>query len=237
MAGPRKAYPKKRAEILEAAWLLFSERGYDATPVSAVIDHLGISKGTFYHYFSSKADLLEGVVEWIADVGFEEIKPILIDDSLDPLEKLNAFLAASRDWRLAKLCELMVVMEVLLRDENIIIRRKMNRYSSALVVPHLAKIISQGAETGAFKAAYPTETAEIIIHLGQVIGELNGRDLLACINDPTKVKAVIRRTRIYLESLRRILAAPPGAFKDLEAGFVDRITEAFGSGIENPRSR
>ena len=58
-----KEHDERRGEILDAAQLLFNSQGYDSTSVNAIIEHLGISKGTFYHYFSSKEDLIAGIAE------------------------------------------------------------------------------------------------------------------------------------------------------------------------------
>lgn len=43
-----------RRNILEAATLLFSKTGYDATGVAEICQAAGVSKGAFYHHFTSK---------------------------------------------------------------------------------------------------------------------------------------------------------------------------------------
>lgn len=54
--------PKKnrntRGKIVSAAWKLFYEQGYDETTIEDIIFESGTSKGSFYHYFSGKDDLL-----------------------------------------------------------------------------------------------------------------------------------------------------------------------------------
>jgi AcrR family transcriptional regulator len=52
-----------RQEFIDAAAEVFAERGYDAAPVDEVIRRAGLSKGTFYFNFASKADLFLAVVE------------------------------------------------------------------------------------------------------------------------------------------------------------------------------
>lgn len=52
-----------RAAILQAATRIFCEQGYDAASLQAIIDASGTSKGTLYHYFSSKEDLYTHVLE------------------------------------------------------------------------------------------------------------------------------------------------------------------------------
>lgn len=53
----------KREEIICAAQKLFLKNGYDGTSVRMVLDEVGGEVGMFYHYFSSKKELFEKVVE------------------------------------------------------------------------------------------------------------------------------------------------------------------------------
>ena len=55
--GPRKA-EERRAALLESAGSLFAEKGYEATTMDEIAAHAGFAKGTLYHYFSNKAELL-----------------------------------------------------------------------------------------------------------------------------------------------------------------------------------
>jgi AcrR family transcriptional regulator len=55
-----------RAHILKAAEECFARRGYDATSVADICDLAGVSKGAFYHHFSSKQTLfLESLEHWL----------------------------------------------------------------------------------------------------------------------------------------------------------------------------
>ncbi|WP_211517224.1 TetR/AcrR family transcriptional regulator [Geodermatophilus africanus] len=48
---------------MAAAVEVMSERGYAATSVQEVADRVGVLKGSLYHYFSSKEDLLYRIVQ------------------------------------------------------------------------------------------------------------------------------------------------------------------------------
>lgn len=48
----------RKLRVIKAAHQLFTEKGYQATSIQDILDYSGISKGTFYNYFSSKSELL-----------------------------------------------------------------------------------------------------------------------------------------------------------------------------------
>jgi len=60
--------PERRRRILETAAAEFSEHGFRHASLNHVIDALGLSKGVFYYYFDSKADLFAAVVDLVWDL-------------------------------------------------------------------------------------------------------------------------------------------------------------------------
>jgi AcrR family transcriptional regulator len=60
--------PERRRHILETAAVQFSEHGFRHASLNHVIETLGISKGVFYYYFDSKADLFGAVVDLVWDL-------------------------------------------------------------------------------------------------------------------------------------------------------------------------
>jgi AcrR family transcriptional regulator len=52
-----------RDEIIEAAKALFYRRGYAQTSFSDIVSHTGIQRGNIYHYFKTKDDILDAVIE------------------------------------------------------------------------------------------------------------------------------------------------------------------------------
>ncbi len=76
-------------KILKEAWELFVMQGYEQTTVNQIIEKSGTSKGSFYHHYTGKDELLfhlayrldEKYSVWLNEV----------DKDLNPIEKLLSF--------------------------------------------------------------------------------------------------------------------------------------------------
>ena len=75
-----------KSKIVDAAWSLFREKGYDETTIEDIISLSGTSKGTFYHYFNGK-DALLGSLSDIFDSYYEELVERL-DPEMNSVDKL-----------------------------------------------------------------------------------------------------------------------------------------------------
>jgi AcrR family transcriptional regulator len=63
--SPRKTKKgeQTRAQILEAALVLFRERGYEETTMRAIAESAGVAVGNAYYYFKSKEHLIQAFYE------------------------------------------------------------------------------------------------------------------------------------------------------------------------------
>ena len=96
----------RRAQILDAAMVLWAERGFDATSVDAIARDAGVSKGTVYLYFDSKDALLDELV----------VRHSLLPD-------VERIMATVRDQPLERVVELLVrAVWQRLREERDLIR-------------------------------------------------------------------------------------------------------------------
>lgn len=69
MALTKKA-EKTRSRLLESARRLISERGFDHVSVEDITKDSGVAKGTFYHYFECKEEV-------VAELSFQSIQTII----------------------------------------------------------------------------------------------------------------------------------------------------------------
>ena len=75
-----------RAALEEAALELFLEQGYTPTTIDQITSRAGVSRATFFNYFSSKADLLWVEVDDALDsLGDDIDRGASLDDALDTL--------------------------------------------------------------------------------------------------------------------------------------------------------
>src|SRR2546421_12066328 len=119
------AHALRRDAFLDAAQRLITARGYEQMSLQDVLGELGASRGAFYHYFDSKAALLEAVIERMGDAAMALFEPIVADPRRSALQKLEAVftrLGAGEAQRRELLVE---IMRVWVSDENVMVREKL----------------------------------------------------------------------------------------------------------------
>jgi AcrR family transcriptional regulator len=100
-ASRRQQYSQstKRA-LVEAALEQFSERGYAATSLDAIVAQAAVTKGALYHHFTGKQALFEAVFERVESEAARDIAET-VKGVKDPWEKsavgLRGFLDVVRD--------------------------------------------------------------------------------------------------------------------------------------------
>lgn len=69
-------------ELLEAALQVFAQHGYRNTRLDEVAEAAGVTKGTIYHYFDTKEELLLSVIKHYQTLAFGRAEDVLRDDRL-----------------------------------------------------------------------------------------------------------------------------------------------------------
>lgn len=87
-------------EVMASATSVMSERGYAATSIQEIADRVGVLKGSLYHYFSSKEELLYRILSESHDES-EKITQSVAALGLEPLEELSEFLRRECLWFLS----------------------------------------------------------------------------------------------------------------------------------------
>ncbi len=80
-------------EILDAAAILFAERGYDGADTQELADRVGVGKGTLYRYFPSKKDLFLAAADRVMR-RLRECLDVAVGKQHDPLDQIAAAIEA-----------------------------------------------------------------------------------------------------------------------------------------------
>ena len=83
-----------RDRLLASASRLIHDRGYSAVSVSDICDDAGLKKGSFYHFFPSKRDLVLAAIDRYAAEQAHSISSTL-DPQLPAVEQLRRMFAAA----------------------------------------------------------------------------------------------------------------------------------------------
>lgn len=81
-----------RAVLVRCGTELCTERGFQITGIDEVLKRAGVPKGSFYHFFRSKHEFGEAVIENYRQYYEKRLDRFLKDASLQPLERLDAFI-------------------------------------------------------------------------------------------------------------------------------------------------
>lgn len=138
-----------RKTILEAAALLFSERGFGGTNLQDLADSLNISRPTLYYYFKSKEDILGTLVEEVTVYSGQQSTQIATKGDANPGETLRQMVFNHARWILEHPIEFRVVART--ESELPVAIRKIHERSKRLVLQNFTRIIERGIEIGQFR--------------------------------------------------------------------------------------
>lgn len=158
-----KKHNERFHEILDAAEVLFTQKGYEQATVNDILNMVGIGKGTFYHYFKSKEDVMLSVLERMTNNIVGKAKEIAEDSSLSAHEKMKQIILSSN----------------INNSPNVAILEEMHHPSNALmhqtgivelvrgIAPFMADVVKQGIREGVYDTPYPLETIEYLLASNQ----------------------------------------------------------------------
>ena len=153
----------RRAEIMDAAMLLFMEKGYTNTTTQDIVDKVNISRGLLYYHFKNKEDILYCLVERYSEKLLRDIHVIVYDEDKTAIEKVRAFIDAtiiSTDNVSAEGTELQKTVD--LKENRYMLDKLSHKLIEKLTI-YFERIINQGIAEKEFSVKYPSETAEFLM--------------------------------------------------------------------------
>lgn len=87
-----KPFDDTREALIRKGLELWTEKGFNATGLGELLKTVGVPKGSFYHYFSSKDDFGREVIKAYDAFFSAKLLKHFANDSLKPLARLQAFI-------------------------------------------------------------------------------------------------------------------------------------------------
>ncbi|MBN2720035.1 MAG: TetR/AcrR family transcriptional regulator [Proteobacteria bacterium] len=200
-----KKADERKKEIIRAARKLFQTRDYGSATMQTLMDELKIAKGTIYHYFASKEELLEAVVEDLIDERLRKKKKLTESSEFQELDALGKFRAFSTFDRLIEDNER--ILEELHGPGNTILHTRQTGRYITMLAPYYADVIREGCDQGLFNTDCPLECAEFLLAGIQFITDIGFF--------PWTGDQVARRVKAIPSLVEAQLGAPKGSFSFL----------------------
>ncbi len=217
-------YAEKRGEIIAAARRLVYSKGYEQMSIKDILDALQISKGAFYHYFSSKQDLLEGLLDQLL-AEIEQILNQIIDrPDLSATAKLQSFFDTIGRWKTAQKDLFFGLLRVWYSDDNAIVRQKMETRTIQHLTPFLEALIESSVAEGRLNTAFPDQAGAIAFTLLQGLSSALVEMLLSDEPNDALWPRAARVVAAYNDAMERVLGAEPGRLQLID---VETIHEWF----------
>ena len=195
-----KSAKERKNEILDVAEQLFIEKGFDNASTNDIINKIGIARGTLYHHFKSKEEILDAIVERMRREKISQAAAIIADRKVPLLERLTgSVLALNVDSGVG-----VEVLAHMHKPQNALLHQKMQESVISGVVPLFAELIEEGNTIGLFHTKYPSEAAEMI-----VIYSNTAFDELAELSPEEREK----KSLAFIYHTERILGAKDGSLK------------------------
>lgn len=158
----RNKYPEQTVDlILDVAFRLFMEKGYEHTSIQDIIDNLGgLSKGAIYHHFKSKEDILIAVLSRMTAESNQNLAAIRDRSDMSGKEKLKTIFKESLLRSVQS--DIFTVMPKLGDSPQLVysmLRDSVEESAPLFIKP----IIEQGIADGTIQAEHAAALAELIV--------------------------------------------------------------------------
>ncbi|GCF94185.1 hypothetical protein NRIC_20760 [Enterococcus florum] len=166
MPRTQKDFAPRKEQLIRIALDLFLEKGYERTTITDLQKAFGLTKGGMYHYFSSKDEILDAVIdkgiqemmdEWRADI----VKLPLEQRLLHLLFSDSANQFTSQLMRYAK------------SGESSIVTYKVKDRRIKMPIPLMTEVIQEYVDQGIYTCDYPEEAAELLILIAVTCSDID----------------------------------------------------------------
>lgn len=151
---------ERKSEILDAAEMLFTSKGYAKTTINDILNEVGIAKGTFYYYFKSKEEVMDAIIMRAINAEVAAAKEIAANPGIPALHKLFQILMMQRTEKGGSKEKM---IEQFHQPNNAEMHQKSKVQSILHFTPILTEVVEQGVEENVFATDYPQEITEFLL--------------------------------------------------------------------------
>lgn len=200
----------RREELLDLALELCRTDGYEAMNVEQVTRAAGVAKGTFYHYFASKADLQAQLVERFGTALFNHLSRAAAGADGTAADRLRTVMNAAAGYKSQN--GDITQAAFLYREENYALRHRIFatwRDQARLV---LLPIISEGTADESIRVSSPEAATDIVLLLWFDAADQLWNRALQTTDVDSFAQVMMAGSVSILEAQERILGVPSGTF-------------------------
>ncbi len=164
MARTKDHYDETKEKLVRLSLQQFIENGYENTTITDIMRAAELSKGGMYHYFSSKEDILEEVIDYglrqEIDHIQENLNQLPIEEQLIYFIQYNNFSEFTNKLLRYREKEGQSMVAYRIREKNI-----------AFCIPVLTTIFEKGTAAGIYSTNTPKVMAELFMLMTKAVLE------------------------------------------------------------------
>lgn len=211
-----KEHGERRKEILDTAEALFTNKGYTKTTINDILEAVNIAKGTFYHYFKSKEEVIDAIVDRCIDHEIAVAKAIANDPDLTAHEKIFHIITGSGQDMAHK--------DRLVAEAHQVNNAEMHQKSMIASIlqlsPIITDIVKQGIAEGTFATEYPKESVEFLLAGSEFL--LDGTIF------PWTPSELLEKTKAFSRIMETLLGVEKGRFNYVHARYEEMLQHKGG---------
>ena len=191
---------RRKQELLQIAYRMFLQKGYEETSVDEIIAQAGIAKGTYYYYFETKEQMLEEVIGMMIGQEIQAAEQILQTDLPVP-QKILGIITSLRPAPAESPIE-----EALMKPENIIMHGKIQKKLIESVTPLLSEVVEEGIAEGIFACDHIPERVRMLLVISSETfdeGQFSEGDIAVFIDMAEKLLGAETGTMQFVRELIR----------------------------------
>ncbi len=228
----------RKKQILETAEKLFSEQGYESTGVQDILNELHLSKGSFYHHFESKEQVLNTICTLRAEKAAEKLKETMAKTSSDSaqktkwngLEKMDRLLSGMIPFQGEGLAFLKMILPVFTLPEGKSIRIGYQAALKRCWLPMVEDALNEMIGEGNGYCFHPSQTAAIALDLINDLWDQIGENIILTEKRERKKISpglLLNMVEPYRPALENLFSAPYGSLELIHLEELSQVVQQF----------